>query len=102
MKSFLLFLAIYLVYFSVTGCDKSTEPSKRQLSLMYLNIAWVWEDTLSVVRINSNIIVSTGDILNMATNSLEPAFINGRNVSHDNKHKRLSSRFQTKYDNMKS
>ncbi len=50
---------------------------------------------------DANIIVSTGDILDMATNNVELAFITGRNISLDNKHKQLSRRFQTKYDNMK-
>jgi imidazolonepropionase-like amidohydrolase len=50
---------------------------------------------------DANIVVSTGDILDMATNNVELAFITGRNISLDNKHKQLSRRFQTKYDNMK-
>jgi len=50
---------------------------------------------------DANIVVSTGDILDMATNNIELAFITGRNISLDNKHKQLSRRFQTKYDNMK-
>jgi len=50
---------------------------------------------------DANIVVSAGDILDMATSNIELAFINGRNVSLDNKHKQLARRFQAKYANMK-
>jgi imidazolonepropionase-like amidohydrolase len=48
---------------------------------------------------DANIVVSTGDILDMSTNNIELAFITGRNISLDNKHKQLYRRFQAKYDN---
>jgi hypothetical protein len=51
---------------------------------------------------DANIVVSTGDILDMKTNNIELAFITGRNISLDNKHKQLNRRFQVKYDNMKA
>lgn len=51
---------------------------------------------------DANIVVSTGDILDMKTNNIELAFITGRNISLDNKHKQLNRRFQTKYDDMKA
>jgi imidazolonepropionase-like amidohydrolase len=50
---------------------------------------------------DANIVVSTGDILDMMTNNIEYAFITGRNISLDNKHKQLYRRFQAKYENMK-
>jgi imidazolonepropionase-like amidohydrolase len=50
---------------------------------------------------DANIVVSSGDILDMSTNNIEYAFITGRNISLDNKHKQLSRRFQTKFDNQK-
>lgn len=46
---------------------------------------------------DANIVVSTGDILDMPTNNIELAFITGRNISLDNKHKQLQRRFQEKY-----
>ena len=49
---------------------------------------------------DANIVVSTGDILYMATNNIEYAFIMGRNISLDNKHKQLSRRFKSKYDTL--
>ena len=51
---------------------------------------------------DANIVVSTGDILDMKTNNIEYAFITGRNISLDNKFKQLSRRFQAKYDNIKA
>jgi imidazolonepropionase-like amidohydrolase len=50
---------------------------------------------------DANIVVSTGDILDMKSNNIEFAFIEGRNISLDNKHKQLNRRFQAKYDNLK-
>lgn len=49
---------------------------------------------------DANIVVSTGDLLDMSTNNVEYAFITGRNISLDNKHKQLYRRFRTKYENM--
>jgi imidazolonepropionase-like amidohydrolase len=51
---------------------------------------------------DANIIVSTGDVLDMKTNNIELAFITGRNISLDNKHKQLNRRFQTKFDDLKA
>jgi imidazolonepropionase-like amidohydrolase len=50
---------------------------------------------------DANIVVSTGDLLDMLTNNVEYAFITGRNINLDNKHKQLYRRFKAKYDNMK-
>ncbi|HOO99879.1 MAG TPA: amidohydrolase family protein [Bacteroidales bacterium] len=50
---------------------------------------------------DANIVVSAGDILDMMTNNIEYAFIAGRNISLDNKHKQLYRRFQSKYENIK-
>jgi imidazolonepropionase-like amidohydrolase len=50
---------------------------------------------------DANIVVSTGDLLDMPTNNVEYAFITGRNISLDNKHKQLYRRFKAKYDDMK-
>jgi imidazolonepropionase-like amidohydrolase len=50
---------------------------------------------------DANIVVSTGDILDELTNNVEYAFITGRNINLDNKHKQLYRRFQSKFDNMK-
>ncbi len=50
---------------------------------------------------DANIVVSTGDILDFSTNNIELAFISGRNIILDDKHKQLYRRFKTKYENMK-
>jgi imidazolonepropionase-like amidohydrolase len=46
---------------------------------------------------DANIVVSGGDLLDMMTNNVEYAFISGRKISLDNKHKQLYRRFQEKY-----
>ncbi|MCX6261632.1 MAG: amidohydrolase family protein, partial [Bacteroidia bacterium] len=46
---------------------------------------------------DANIVVSGGDLLDMMTNNVEYAFISGRNISLDNKHKQLYRRFQEKF-----
>jgi imidazolonepropionase-like amidohydrolase len=51
---------------------------------------------------DANIVVSKGDLLDMSTNDVELAFIYGRNISLDNKHKQLSRRFNAKYENIKA
>jgi imidazolonepropionase-like amidohydrolase len=51
---------------------------------------------------DANIVVSTGDILDMATNNIEYAFITGRSINLDNKHKQLYRRFQAKYESQKA
>ena len=75
------------------------------------------EDALSMITINNarilgiddrtgsleagkdaNIIVSTGDILDMMTNNIELAYINGRTIVLDDKFKMLYRRFQEKYE----
>jgi imidazolonepropionase-like amidohydrolase len=50
---------------------------------------------------DANIVVSAGDILDMSTNNIEYAFITGRNINLDDKHKQLYRRFRAKYENMK-
>ncbi len=46
---------------------------------------------------DANILISTGDILDMMTNDVVQAFIQGRDIDLDNKHKMLYRRFQEKY-----
>ncbi len=50
---------------------------------------------------DANIVVSTGDLLDMRTNNVELAFITGRQISLDNKHKQLYRRFEAKYEELK-
>ncbi|HKK41064.1 MAG TPA: amidohydrolase family protein [Bacteroidales bacterium] len=49
---------------------------------------------------DANIVVSTGDLLDMSTNDVVLAFITGRNINLDNKHKQLYRRFEARYEQM--
>ncbi len=46
---------------------------------------------------DANIVVSNGDLLDMMTNDVVQAYICGRNIDLDNKHKMLYRRFSEKY-----
>lgn len=46
---------------------------------------------------DANIIVSTGDVLDMRTSNIEYAFIQGREINLDNKQKQLYQKFSDKY-----
>jgi len=46
---------------------------------------------------DANIVVSSGDILDMLGNDVVQAYICGRSIDLDNKHKMLYRRFQEKY-----
>jgi hypothetical protein len=50
---------------------------------------------------DANIVVSSGDILDMMSNDVELAFIQGREIDLDNKHKMLYRRFQEKFRQVK-
>jgi imidazolonepropionase-like amidohydrolase len=78
------------------------EEALQTVTLNTAKILGIDDKTGSIeVGKDANIVVSTGDILDMATNNIEYAFITGRNISLDNKHKQLYRRFKAKYDNMK-
>lgn len=78
------------------------EEALQTVTLNSAKILGIDDKTGSIeVGKDANIVVSTGDILDMSTNNIELAFITGRNISLDNKHKQLYRRFQAKYDNMK-
>ena len=46
----------------------------------------------------ANIIISSGDILDMRTNNVTDAFIQGRKINLDDKQKQLFDRYEQKYD----
>ena len=46
---------------------------------------------------DANIIISNGDILDMRTSIVTKAFIQGRDINLDDKHKQLNERFKLKY-----
>jgi imidazolonepropionase-like amidohydrolase len=47
---------------------------------------------------DANIIISTGDVLDMRTNNIEHAFIQGRKIDLSDKHKALYRKYQEKYE----
>lgn len=78
------------------------EEALQTVTLNSAKILGIDDKTGSIeVGKDANIVVSTGDILDMSTNNIEYAFITGRSISLDNKHKQLYRRFQAKYENMK-
>jgi imidazolonepropionase-like amidohydrolase len=78
------------------------EEALQTVTLNSAKILGIEDKTGSLeVGKDANIVVSTGDILDMSTNNIEYAFITGRNIDLDNKHKQLYRRFQAKYENMK-
>jgi imidazolonepropionase-like amidohydrolase len=46
---------------------------------------------------DANILISTGDILDMRTSQLTHAFIQGRQISLENKHTQLNERYKTRF-----
>jgi imidazolonepropionase-like amidohydrolase len=46
---------------------------------------------------DANIIISKGDILDMRTSVVTDAFIQGRKINLDDKHKQLNDKYNTKY-----
>jgi hypothetical protein len=78
------------------------EEALQTVTLNTAKILGIDDKTGSIeIGKDANIVVSTGDILDMATNNIELAFITGRNMSLDNKQKQLDRRFKAKYDNLK-
>ncbi|MBK7680626.1 MAG: amidohydrolase family protein [Chitinophagaceae bacterium] len=47
---------------------------------------------------DANIIISSGDILDMRTNNVTDAFIQGRKINLDDKQKQLNERYEEKYN----
>jgi len=78
------------------------EEALQTITLNSAKILGIDDKTGSIeVGKDANIVVSTGDILDISTNNIEYAFITGRNINLDNKHKQLYRRFQAKFENMK-
>jgi imidazolonepropionase-like amidohydrolase len=79
------------------------EEALQTITLNSAKILGIDDKTGSLeVGKDANIVVSTGDILDMSANNIEYAFITGRKLNLDDKHKQLYRRFKAKYDNLKS
>ncbi|PUZ19931.1 Imidazolonepropionase [Chitinophaga costaii] len=74
------------------------EEALRAITLNAAKILGIDKVTGSLeVGKDANIVVSTGDILDMRTNNITQAFIQGREISLDNKQKQLYERYKYKY-----
>jgi hypothetical protein len=79
------------------------EEALQTVTLNSAKILGIEDKTGSIeVGKDANIVVSTGDILDMSGNDIIYAFITGRNVNLDNKHKQLYNRFKAKFENLKA
>lgn len=74
---------------------------EEALSAITLNAAKILGTDASTGSIekgkDANIVISAGDILDMHTSVVEHAFIQGRKIVLDNKHKQLYERYKYKY-----
>ena len=76
----------------------SKEEALTAITLNAARILGVDDKTGSIeVGKDANIIVCTGDILDMKSSTVEMAFIQGRKVSLENKQTQLYDRYKTKY-----
>ncbi len=77
-------------------------PKEEALKMITLNPAQTLgiADRLGSVEVgkDATIIVSTGDILDMKTSTIEYAFISGRQIDLDNKQKKLYKKYSDKYN----
>jgi imidazolonepropionase-like amidohydrolase len=76
----------------------SKEEELQSITLNAAKILGVSDKTGSIeVGKDANIIISDGDILDMKSNNILHAFIQGRDVSMDNKQKELYEKYKFKY-----
>ncbi len=76
----------------------SKEEALAAITLNAAKIMGVADKTGSIeVGKEANIIISSGDILDMSTNNVTDAFIQGRKINLDDKQKQLSERYEEKY-----
>ena len=75
------------------------EEALQAITLNAAKILGVADKTGSIeVGKDANIIISEGDILDMKTSNVTDAFIQGRKIDLNDKHKQLNDRFNQKYD----
>lgn len=74
------------------------EQALQAITLNAAKILGVSDRTGSIeVGKDANIIISSGDILDMRTSNVTDAFIQGRNIDLTDKHKQLNQRYNHKY-----
>lgn len=75
------------------------EEALAAITLNSAKIMGVADKTGSIeVGKEANIIISSGDILDMSTSNVTDAFIQGRKINLDDKQKQLSDRYEQKYE----
>lgn len=75
------------------------EEALAAITLNAAKIMGVADKTGSIeVGKDANIIISTGDILDMGTSNVTEAFIQGRKINLDDKQKQLNDRYEQKYE----
>jgi imidazolonepropionase-like amidohydrolase len=87
----------------IAGTAATYLSNKEQaLSMVTLNTAKILgiEDKTGSLTVgkDANIVISTGDLLDMRTNQVTQAFLQGQEVDLQNKHKELYEKFSKKYD----
>jgi len=76
----------------------SKEEALSAITLNAANILGIADKTGSIeTGKDANIVVSEGDILDMRTNIITQAFIQGRQIDLNNKQKQLAEKYETKY-----
>jgi len=74
------------------------EEALQAITLNAAKILGIADRTGSIeIGKDANIIVSEGDILDMKSSIVTRAFIQGREINLDDKHKQLNERYKTKY-----
>jgi imidazolonepropionase-like amidohydrolase len=74
------------------------EEALAAISLNAAKVLGIDKQTGSIeVGKDANIIVSTGDILDMRTNNVTDAFIQGRKINLDDKQKQLNAKYEYRY-----
>ncbi len=76
----------------------SKEEALQAITLNAAKILGIADRTGSIeIGKDANIIISEGDVLDMRTSRITHAFIQGRNINLDDKHKMLNERYKKKY-----
>ncbi len=74
------------------------EEALQAITLNAAKVLGVADKTGSIeVGKDANIVISTGDILDMSTSTVTDAFIQGRKINLDDKQKQLNERYKHKY-----
>lgn len=80
------------------GFGLTKEQALQAITLSTAKILGIDKQTGSLeINKDANIIVSDGDVLDIKTSNISYAFIQGRQISLDNKQKQLYERYKTRY-----